>query len=225
MLIINILVSLTLLAINTGVINKTNIVSENSQKDIPIEVKVGVVEDIDLNRLDTERTSVILDDAQVENVKKDFESRQADVTYKPPEVKKEIVVAKKVITPKVSLIKPPAAVETVAKVTEPEVTKPEPVKTDIPVDFETYIVQMCTKYGCNPDQLKRVMYCESGGRADALNKAGPYIGLFQFSLGTFKGYAAKIKTLSNPDVYNPYHQIEVAAYMFSKGLSSHWGCK
>jgi hypothetical protein len=89
-------------------------------------------------------------------------------------------------------------------------------------DFETFIIQKCSQYGCDASQLIRVMYCESGGRVKAVNSAGPYIGLFQFLASTFYSNA---KFIPNADIYNGYHQIEVAAKMFANGQAWQWGCK
>ena len=89
-------------------------------------------------------------------------------------------------------------------------------------DFESTIRSACNNYGCNPEQLIRVMYCESGGRSNAVN--GVYSGLFQFHPNTFRANANRIG-LTNADIWNPYHQIQVAAWMFANGQAWQWGCK
>jgi len=89
-------------------------------------------------------------------------------------------------------------------------------------DIGTYIIQKCGQYGCNSDQLMRVMYCESGGRPNARN--GQYLGLFQFHPKTFSANASRIG-LGYADIWNPYHQIEVATWMFSIGQAGQWSCK
>ncbi len=89
-------------------------------------------------------------------------------------------------------------------------------------DFETTIRSACNTYGCYPEQLIRVMYCESGGRSNAVN--GVYSGLFQFHPNTFRANANRIG-LTNADIWNPYHQIQVAAWMFANGQAWQWGCK
>jgi hypothetical protein len=90
------------------------------------------------------------------------------------------------------------------------------------VDYETYIRQKCSEYGCNPAELIHVMYCESGGRANAINPAGPYIGLFQFLTSTFN---ANARYIPQANIYDPYHQIDVTAKMFANGQRGQWGCK
>jgi Transglycosylase-like domain len=123
-------------------------------------------------------------------------------------------------------VEKPAAVKitppkSIPKVVPKVETATEEVAKDLP-DFETFIIQKCSQYGCNAEQLIRVMYCESGGRANAVNPAGPYIGLFQFLSTTFYSNA---KFITGANIYNGYHQIEVAAKMFANGQAGQWGCK
>jgi soluble lytic murein transglycosylase-like protein len=99
----------------------------------------------------------------------------------------------------------------------------KPVAVAASGDWEGYIKQMCDKYKCNSTQLIRVMYCESGGRTNAYNPSGAS-GLMQFMPGTFSANANRVG-ISNPDIWNGYHQIEVAAYMFANGQAGQWSCK
>jgi len=99
-------------------------------------------------------------------------------------------------------------------------SNPQPVR--ITGNFESTIRSACNNYGCNPEQLIRVMYCESGGRSNAVN--GVYSGLFQFHPNTFRANANRIG-LTNADIWNPYHQIQVAAWMFANGQAWQWECK
>jgi hypothetical protein len=101
---------------------------------------------------------------------------------------------------------------------------PQPAVTAVSGDFQEAIRVACANYGCNPTQLIRVMYCESGGRSNAFNRVGSYIGLFQFSTSTFNANAKRVG-IPNPNVWDPYQQINVAAYMFSIGQSRQWTCK
>jgi len=90
-------------------------------------------------------------------------------------------------------------------------------------DFESAIRTRCAAVGCNPEQLIRIMYCESGGRSNAQNPSGAS-GLFQFMPRTFSANAARIG-LTNADIWNPYHQIDVATTMFANGQAWQWVCK
>jgi soluble lytic murein transglycosylase-like protein len=91
-------------------------------------------------------------------------------------------------------------------------------------DFESMIRYWCGKLGCNADLLIRVMYCESGGRSNAVNKGGSGAsGLLQFMPGTFYANARRAGIV-NADIWNPEHQIHTAAYMFSIGQEGQWSC-
>jgi len=91
-------------------------------------------------------------------------------------------------------------------------------------DYQTLIRRACAKYGCNPSQLIRVMYCESGGRANAKNPRSNASGLFQFMPRTFYANARRAG-LQNANLWNPYHQIQTAAWMFANGQAHQWVCK
>lgn len=81
-------------------------------------------------------------------------------------------------------------------------------------------------HGSSPTKLEKVMICESGGNNKAWNKKDPGVGskgLMQFQEGTFYGYAARVG-IKNPDIWDRKQQVEVASWMFSKGLAYHWSC-
>jgi len=101
-----------------------------------------------------------------------------------------------------------------------KVTAPAPSRVD--GNFVGAIIEKCAVFGCNPDQLVRVMYCESGGRSNARN--GIHTGLFQFNPRTFAANANR-SGVPGADIYNPYQQIHVAAWMFSQGQARQWSCK
>jgi len=110
--------------------------------------------------------------------------------------------------------------QTKTKLAKSKNSNPQPVR--ITGDFESIIRSACNTYGCNPEQLIRVMYCESGGRSNAVN--GVYSGLFQFHPNTFRANADRIG-LANADIWNPHHQIQIAAWMFANGQAWQWECK
>jgi soluble lytic murein transglycosylase-like protein len=92
-------------------------------------------------------------------------------------------------------------------------------------DYETLIRERCNELGCNAEQIIRVMYCESGGRANAVNRGGSGAsGLFQFMPGTFNGYARRLG-MTGANIWNPRDQIIIATYMFANGGAHHWSCK
>lgn len=81
--------------------------------------------------------------------------------------------------------------------------------------YEAAIYDACARYGCDGNQLVRVMYCESGGDHGAIGPNGER-GIFQFHPNGLW-----------PDVAwaDPYTQIEVAASAFASGLGYHWVCQ
>lgn len=80
--------------------------------------------------------------------------------------------------------------------------------------YEHAIYDACARHGCDPEQLIRVMYCESGGDHSAVGPNGER-GIFQFHPNGLWPYAAW---------YGPYEQIELAAQAFASGLGYHWVC-
>ena len=91
-----------------------------------------------------------------------------------------------------------------------------------PLILEAFAV----KYGIESKSFIEVAKCESGVVATTWNKADPHggsKGVFQFQPDTFKKWS-KEASLINADVWNPYDNIETAAYMFSKKQQKQWSC-
>lgn len=83
--------------------------------------------------------------------------------------------------------------------------------------YEQAIYNDCAVYGCDGNFLVNVMYCESEGDPTAYNYETGDTGIMQFHPATFYAYGGT-------DINNPYEQIDVAARMFSEGLSYLWVC-
>ena len=83
--------------------------------------------------------------------------------------------------------------------------------------YEAAIYDACARYGCNGDQLVRVVDCETGGTWDP-GVVGPNgeRGLFQYHPQGHNPGAAWV---------GPYEQIEIAAYEWSQGLGYLWVCQ
>lgn len=84
--------------------------------------------------------------------------------------------------------------------------------------YESAIYEACARHGCDGDQLVRVMYCESGGDPSAVNPVTGDTGLFQFNPSTWYAWGGG-------DIWNPYEQIELAAWAWGQGLGYHWVCQ
>lgn len=100
------------------------------------------------------------------------------------------------------------------------------------VDYSTttapLILQaIATKHGVkDPQSFVDTAKCESQYYPTAFNKKDPNggsRGVFQFQAGTFARYSAEAG-LPDADVWDPWDNAEVAAYMFSKGQQNQWSC-
>ncbi len=76
-------------------------------------------------------------------------------------------------------------------------------------------------YPESEEHMHAVMVCESEGEATAVNPAGPYSGLFQYSAATWN---ADWNTYRNENILDPRAQIFATALAWSNGMQSHWGC-
>lgn len=72
-------------------------------------------------------------------------------------------------------------------------------------------------YGVGQWWLFAVAACESSFNPGAYNSSSGVSGLFQFMPSTFWAYGGH-------DLWDPWDQSRVAAYMFSRGLAFHWHC-
>lgn len=83
--------------------------------------------------------------------------------------------------------------------------------------MEGIIREAAARYGVDGDWLLAVAICESSLNPSTVGPNGE-IGLFQFMESTYWGYGGQ------GDIWNPYNQADLAARMFSQGLSYHWTC-
>ncbi len=89
-------------------------------------------------------------------------------------------------------------------------------------DLWGMMVEAGQKYGVDPGEMLRVMYCESGGRVNAVNPWG-YKGLFQWD-GSFYKWTAIAGVPA--DYFNPKSQIfATAARVGATGGWRAWSCK
>jgi hypothetical protein len=87
--------------------------------------------------------------------------------------------------------------------------------------IQDMIRQVFAPYGEDAVQWGlRVARCESGYNPRAYNPAGPYYGLFQFALATFRG-----TPYGNQDPFDPFYNASAAAWKYSVSGGGAWGCK
>lgn len=95
--------------------------------------------------------------------------------------------------------------------------------------LEQVVDKYALQYQASSEQIKNTIACESGWNSQAVNWQDSHAqsqgshGIAQFSRETIAHYGAEIG-MANADPYNPEQAIEVMAYMFSQGESSHWTC-
>ncbi|MEM9180172.1 MAG: hypothetical protein AAGA89_10690 [Pseudomonadota bacterium] len=76
-------------------------------------------------------------------------------------------------------------------------------------------------YPESEEKMFEVMMCESGGRANIVNPAGPYSGLFQYVAGTWAGDWNQYR---DSDILDARAQIFATALAWNNNMQSHWGC-
>lgn len=89
-------------------------------------------------------------------------------------------------------------------------------------DYEELIYKKCAELGCNPDQMIRIMYCESSGNPNA--NTGIHMGLFQHDHRFWYNRTERYG-LAGANIFDPYAQIHISAHMFAAGMENHWHCK
>jgi soluble lytic murein transglycosylase-like protein len=83
-----------------------------------------------------------------------------------------------------------------------------------------YIRRAAKKYNQSKKAMERVARCESNLDPCAVNKKGPYYGLFQFLKSTWKS-----TPYGNEDIFDPKAQALAAAWMWKKGRKNEWACQ
>lgn len=83
-----------------------------------------------------------------------------------------------------------------------------------------FIAKAAKKYGQSENAMVRVARCESALDPCAVNKSGPYYGLFQFLKSTWKTTPYKDKS-----IYDPEAQALAAGWMWKQGRKNEWACK
>ncbi len=101
-----------------------------------------------------------------------------------------------------------------------EVTaQPEP---EIPLSPVEYADKYAAQYGIDARVFKKVMWCESSNNPKAVGDGGRARNVMQFHRPTFDSFSKRYGKQLDYDSYKD--QIELAAWMFSKGHQNHWTC-
>jgi soluble lytic murein transglycosylase-like protein len=86
-----------------------------------------------------------------------------------------------------------------------------------PGTIEAIIQQAANTWGVSYPWMLKIARCESGLNARAYNPAGPYYGLFQFLMSTFRANGGT-------NIWDPVQQANITAKMLAHGQAHQWGC-
>jgi len=94
------------------------------------------------------------------------------------------------------------------------------------LSLEKKIINSCQKFGCNPNQLIRIMKCESNSNPKAINRRerdNPS-GLFQYKPRTWSNFS-RLAGFGTLDIWNEDDQVLLTSWAFANGYQNHWACK
>ena len=120
--------------------------------------------------------------------------------------------------------KPAAPAATPAPAAPAASTNPRAPATEATLkQYRAWIAEARAKhpYADSEARMNAVMMCESGGRAGVVNPVGPYSGLFQYAVPTWKD---KWNTYAGGGILDAKSQIFATALAWSLKMQSHWGC-
>jgi len=83
-----------------------------------------------------------------------------------------------------------------------------------------YIRRAARKYGQSKRAMIRVARCESNLNPCALNRSGPYFGLYQYLKSTWKS-----TPYGDRDIYDPKAQALATGWMWQQGRKDEWACQ
>lgn len=90
-----------------------------------------------------------------------------------------------------------------------------------PLTIEEYAAEEAREAGIHPEKFRRLIICESRGKRDAVGDNGTSFGILQFKQATFAHFSKKY-AMSDADIENPRHQIDLATQMIRDGRLGHW---
>jgi len=83
-----------------------------------------------------------------------------------------------------------------------------------------FISAAAKKYGQSESAMVRVARCESVLDPCAVNRSGPYYGLFQFLKSTWSS-----TPYGDRDIFDPEAQALAAGWMWHEGRKNEWACQ
>ena len=83
-----------------------------------------------------------------------------------------------------------------------------------------FIAEAAKKYGQSKSDMVRVARCESALDPCAVNRSGPYYGLFQYLQSTWK-----TTPYGDRDIFDPEAQSLATAWMWKQGRKNEWACQ
>jgi transglycosylase-like protein with SLT domain len=83
-----------------------------------------------------------------------------------------------------------------------------------------FISDAAKKYGQSESAMVRVARCESVLDPCAVNRSGPYYGLFQFLKSTWNQ-----TPYGDQNIFDPQAQAMAAGWMWKEGRKNEWACK
>jgi len=108
--------------------------------------------------------------------------------------------------------------------TAPPTAAPAPRRPAIPAappaapgTIEAIIQAAANQWGVSYPWMLKIARCESGLNPRAYNPAGPYYGLFQFLMSTFRANGGT-------NIWDPVQQANITAKMLAHGQAHQWGC-
>lgn len=99
---------------------------------------------------------------------------------------------------------------------------PEPIEPEfISTPFDDLYQEYADRYSIDVNLLKKIAACESGHNPTSVN--GDYLGMFQFSSGTWQSTRAEMSLDPNPDLRtDPTEAIHTAAFKIGAGGAHAW---
>src|SRR5579884_2041323 len=96
-------------------------------------------------------------------------------------------------------------------------TAAAPVVSYSPSSIEGIIAAAAARWGVSASWMISIARCESGLNPRAVNPSGPYDGLFQFLMSTFRANGGT-------NIWDPADQANITAKMLAHGQAHQWSC-